>query len=94
MSEISAQLESIKNEMEERGQMISDGKPIQQGKCYLPILISYINSITLGIILVTFLKAKKAIAQLTKENCELDVRIAVIEHEISQQSLKMAQATH
>ena len=45
-------------------------------------------------ILVTFLKAKKAIAQLTKENCELDVRIAVIEHEISQQSLKMAQATH
>jgi len=54
--------------MEERGQMISDGKPIQQ--------------------------AKKAIAQLTKENCELDVRIAVIEHEISQQSLKMAQATH
>jgi len=68
LSEISAQLESIKNEMEERGQMISDGKPIQQ--------------------------AKKAIAQLTKENCELDVRIAVIEHEISQQSLKMAQATH
>ena len=46
------------------------------------------------IILVTLLKAKKAIAQLTKENCELDVRIAVIEHEISQQSLKMAQATH
>ena len=42
LSEISAQLESIKNEMEERGQMISDGKPIQQGKCYLPILISCI----------------------------------------------------
>ena len=35
LSEISSQLESIKNEMEERGQMISDGKPIQQGKCYL-----------------------------------------------------------
>jgi len=34
LSEISSQLESIKNEMEERGQMISDGKPIQQGKCY------------------------------------------------------------
>lgn len=67
LSEISAQLESIKNEMEERGQMISDGKPIQQ--------------------------AKKAISQLSKENCELDVRIAVIEHEITQQVLKMAQ-TH
>ena len=34
LSEISSQLESIKNEMEERGQMISDGKPIQQGKCF------------------------------------------------------------
>ena len=30
--------------------------------------------------------------KLTKENCELDVRIAVIEHEITQKVLKMATA--
>ena len=52
--------------MDERGQAISDGKPIQQ--------------------------AKRAITQLTKENQELDVRIAVIEHEITQKVLKMATA--
>ena len=39
-----------------------------------------------------YLKAKRAITQLTKENCELDVRIAVIEHEITQKVLKMATA--
>jgi len=65
LSEISAELETLKNEMEQRGQTISDGKPIQQ--------------------------AKKAIGQLTKENCGLDIRIAVIEHEITQQVLKIAQ---
>jgi estrogen-related receptor beta like 1 len=65
LSEISTELEKLKNEMEQRGQTISDGKPIQQ--------------------------AKKAIAQLTKENCGLDIRIGVIEHEINQQLLKIAQ---
>ena len=60
------ELEQLKNEMDERGQAISDGKPIQL--------------------------AKRAITQLTKENQELDVRIAVIEHEITQKVLKMATA--
>lgn len=66
LGEINQELDTIKNEMEERGQAISDGKPIQQ--------------------------AKRAITQLTKENCELDVRIAVIEHEITQKVMKMATA--
>jgi len=66
LTDINRELEQLKNEMEERGQAISDGKPIQH--------------------------AKRAIAQLTKENCELDVRIAVIEHEITQKVLKMATA--
>merc|ERR1712106_938125 len=66
LGEINQELEHLKNEMDERGQAISDGKPIQQ--------------------------AKRAITQLTKENQELDVRIAVIEHEITQKVLKMATA--
>ena len=43
--------------MEERGQAISDSKPLAQ--------------------------AKKAMTELQKDNCELDVRIATIEHEIN-----------
>merc|ERR1712123_454394 len=66
LGEINQELEHLKNEMDERGQAISDGKPIQQ--------------------------AKRAITQLTKENQELDVRIAVIEHEITQKVLKMETA--
>merc|ERR1712106_847749 len=66
LGEINQELEHLKNEMDERGQAISDGKPIQQ--------------------------AKRAITTLTKENQELDVRIAVIEHEITQKVLKMATA--
>ena len=82
--------------MEERGQAISDGKPIQHAKraiaqdrvTRLQCLFFFENIEQFQNIFFSFCNPKK----LTKENCELDVRIAVIEHEITQKVLKMATA--
>jgi len=57
LSQISAELELIKAEMEERGQAISDSKPLGD--------------------------AKRAMGELQRDNCQLDVRIATIEHELN-----------
>jgi len=57
LQQVVQELELIKTELEERGQAISDSKPLSL--------------------------AKKAMADLQKDNCELDIQIATIEHELN-----------